>query len=133
MLTIVTVHDQPGPGGAHHHYRISPMGADGEPSEPPGRFGIVRFQEGGVVEAGVNGATHEDLLGIVLHRLRSFQDGAFPCDENAMAIQHIEGAMMWLQFRTAKRQEQGVEGVSVAHDVQPHESMVSLGDQPGAA
>jgi hypothetical protein len=101
----VTVSDKPGPGGANHIYRIT---------TPDGRVDVtLSFQNGPIAEAGVNGITHEVLLAIVADRLRSFQDGAFKCKENACALTHIEEAQHWLQQRTLKRMRRGVEGMSV--------------------
>ena len=108
--TVVTVTDQPGSGGAHHHYRISACDAYGEPIGPLGQFARVQFQDGPIKEAGINGTTHEDLLGIVMHRLNSFQSGQFACFENGKALAAVEEAMFWLNKRTADRQARNVEG-----------------------
>lgn len=75
----------------------------------------IKFQEGPVKEAGVNGAQIEDVIDILVERLRGFQNGGFPCRENALAITKLEEARLWLNERTRKRQEQGVEGKNVAH------------------
>ncbi|MHA2428474.1 MAG: hypothetical protein ACXADB_10660, partial [Candidatus Hermodarchaeia archaeon] len=74
------------------------------------KIGDVSFQKGTVPEAGINGVTHEALLGIVAHRLMSFQNGDFSCRENAMAITKIQEALHWLDHRTALRTTRGVEG-----------------------
>jgi hypothetical protein len=70
----------------------------------------VNFQEGPIGEAGVNGVMNEDLLAMVLVRLKSFQDSPFSCKENAMAITKIEEALLWLRKRTMGREQRGVEG-----------------------
>jgi hypothetical protein len=70
----------------------------------------IHFQEGPIGEAGVNGVMNEDLLAMVLVRLRSFQDSKFSCKENAMAITKIEEALLWLRKRTMGREQKGIEG-----------------------
>lgn len=102
----ITVVDEPGSGGANHHYAIEWRGA------LPGEVHVrdIAFQNGPIAEVGVNGVTHEVLLAIVADRLRSFQDGPFRCKANACALTHIEEAMHWLQQRTIERMRRGVEG-----------------------
>lgn len=112
--TCVEVCDLPSGHGVHHNYLITPCNAAGEPIEPRGKFGRVKFQQGPVGEAGVNGCSNEDLLGIVMHRLAGFQSGPFPCNENGVALQHVQAALHWLQQRTLDRQARGVEGKSAA-------------------
>ena len=75
--------------------------------------GIIKFQNGPIKEHGVNGITQEALLTICADRLRSFQAGAFACRDNAVALTHIETALMWLQKRTRERMSRGVEGTNV--------------------
>jgi len=65
----------------------------------------VDFQEGPVNENGVNGTTNEDLLGMVLIRLMSFQNSEFNCEENAKSIDLIEETLKTLRSRTNKRIE----------------------------
>lgn len=94
-------------------------GIDG--SEPPhqfGRFtqyGFIRFQEGPVREAGVNGTSMEVVLQVVLDRLAGYQRGPYPCIENADALVYIENALATLNLRTERRREQGVEGINAPH------------------
>lgn len=97
----IRVTDEPGAGGANHHYVIDlPYAVSTE----------VFFQNGPVSENGVNGVTQEVLLAIVIDRLRCFQAGPFACRENAVALTHIETGMMWLQQRTRDRIARNVEG-----------------------
>jgi hypothetical protein len=105
----INVIDEPGQGGANHEYAISWAGptADG-----PDDFIVVKFQNGPIKEFGVNGITQEALLAIGIDRLRSFQAGPFSCRENAIALTHIEEALMWLQRRTVARIKRGVEGTN---------------------
>src|SRR3990167_3378984 len=83
----IEVMDEPGPGGASHHYLVTlpdwTRGPDG--SDAKGIWDIV-FQKGPINEAGPNGLTQEVLLAIVADRLRSFQAGPFSCRENALAL-----------------------------------------------
>lgn len=74
----------------------------------------VQFQHGPIGDNGVNGIQNEELLELLLIRLRALQE-RFPCRENALAITNIEQGLMWLQRRTALRVAQGVEGQNVAH------------------
>lgn len=123
----VTVLDEPGAGGACHEYRISAKISKGEKFPHRGRlndqtvkiepdgsseFTLERilFQNGPIKEAGVNGATHEALLAILIDRMRSFQSGPYSNRANAIALTHLEEALMWLQQRTRERIKRGVEG-----------------------
>lgn len=115
----ILVLDEPGAGGACHTYGIfAPQDVEANSSEPSkdGALALVanrcmvRFQNGPIKEAGVNGVTQEALLAICADRLRSFQAGPYSCRENAVALTHIETAQMWLQKRTRERLARGVEG-----------------------
>ncbi len=106
-LTI-TVLDEPGQGGANHIYQI-------EMELAPGVIQVacdIKFQNGPIQEADVNGISGEALLAVVIDRLRSFQAGPFSCRENAVALTHAETALMWLQKRTRDRLARGVEGTN---------------------
>lgn len=56
-----------------------------------------------------DGTTNEDVLRVLIDRLNHLQS-KFPCRENAIAITHIETALLWLEKRTTDRMERGVEG-----------------------
>ena len=106
----INVMDEPGSGGACHHYHIDgPMRKVGGEQAPSFRVDI-RFQNGPIKEVGVNGITQEALLEICVDRLRSFQAGPYACRDNAVALTYIETAQMWLQKRTRERLARGVEG-----------------------
>ena len=114
-FSLVQVADEPGAGGACHEYYISRAPQTSyEATLPAGEFGFVRFQNGPIGESGVNGCHQEDLLAIVIHRLRGFQSGEYACRENALALTKLEEAMHWLNHRTSERQKRGVEGTSAA-------------------
>lgn len=102
----ISVVDEPGSGGANHQYLIR-WKNDRDQTEPRCFIG---FQNGPILEEGVNGITQEALLAIVIDRLRGFQSGPFQCRENAIALTHCEEALMWLQKRTRDRLARGVEG-----------------------
>lgn len=70
----------------------------------------IHFQEGPIKECGVNGVNNEDLIAMVIERLRCFQDSEFNCRENEMAKTKLEEALMWLRKRTNARETRGVEG-----------------------
>ena len=110
-FTKVVVLDEPGEGGACHQYEV--LEADG--SDVIGVISAtVNFQNGPIGENGVNGCHHEDLIAIVIDRLRSFQAGDFRCRENALALTKLEEALHWLNHRTNERMKRGVEGKSEA-------------------
>ena len=114
----IEVTDEPGSGGANHRYEITGFHGEGNPSGAPGFPGpferlIILFQNGPIQESGVNGITQEALLAIVIDRLRSFQAGPFPCEENAECLSYCEMALDILKERTRMRLARGVEGKSV--------------------
>ena len=98
----ITVMDEPGAGGASHHYSVDVNGVSNGMD--------VQFQNGPIAENGVNGVTQEVLLAIVVDRLRSFQAGPYACRENAIALTKCEEALHWLHARTRSRMSRGVEG-----------------------
>lgn len=111
--TQVLILDEPSHGGACHNYRIVRVGSESSKDPAPELpFGRIHFQEGPVKEHGVNGCHQEDLLAILIHRLRCFQDGPYACRENALALTKLEEAMHWLQARTQRRERRGVEGTN---------------------
>lgn len=73
----------------------------------------IHFQEGPIKENGVNGVCNEDLIAMVIRRLKGFQDSEFSCKENAMAITKLEETLMWLRKRTQDREVRGVEGTHI--------------------
>lgn len=103
----ITVMDEPGAGGANHHYAVDVDGSETASLD-------IYFQLGPIAERGVNGVTQEVLLAVVIDRLRSFQAGPFACPENAEALDHAQNALECLKARTRARMARGVEGRSVA-------------------
>lgn len=112
---MVEVTDAPGAGGAAHRYEIRGFDISANPSYPAisgysYNAMTILFQNGPIPEAGVNGITHEVLLAIIADRLRSFQAGAYACEENERALEAVETALDYLKARTMKRMSRGVEG-----------------------
>lgn len=108
----ITVLDEPGQGNACHQYAID---LPTPPETCPGRTGLrtlISFQNGPILEAGINGISNESLLAVVEDRLLGFQSGQFACRENAVALTKLQEAMMWLQKRTRDRMARGVEGTN---------------------
>ena len=112
--TVVLTRDQPGAGGAHHEYVIAACDEQGDPRQDVPIFAKIYFQNGGRAVNGVNGCTELDLLGIIVHRLTSFQSGPFPSRDNERALQALDSAMYWINHRTAERTARGVEGTEQA-------------------
>lgn len=112
-LIEIKVTDEPGAGGANHVYEVwlpdTVVDGPGE-GHAHGPHAVIRFQNGPINEAGLNGLTQEVLLSIVADRLRSFQAGKFACRENALALTKVEEAQHWLHSRTLSRMQRGVEG-----------------------
>lgn len=116
QLTI-EVTDEPGSGGANHRYEITGFDTKNNPSRVNSSGyaveysrEIVMFQNGPILEVGVNGITHEALLAILIDRLRSFQTGPFACRENEATLALLHDALGLLQQRTRTRIKRNVEG-----------------------
>ncbi len=115
----IEVMDARGPGGAHHHYRVTGFDSVSNPSDPfvrrygrSGKHTTLLFQNGPVPADGsnVNGITHEVLLAVIIDRLESWQRGEFQCAENEMALQCLKRAQQAINARTERRQAAGTEG-----------------------
>ena len=105
----IHVLDEPGSGGASHHYEVTHP--DGDMANV---ICDVVFQNGPIAEVGINGLTQEVLIAICIDRLRAFQAGPFACRENALALTKLEEAQHWLFHRTKQRMDRGVEGTLTA-------------------
>lgn len=101
----LTVHADDSETGRGHNYSVTPPNSEGVIAE-------VNFQNGTVLDMGVNGVTNEALLAIVIHRTEVL-NGKFPCTENEQAISAMKGALAAFESRTANRQSRGVEGKHV--------------------
>ena len=96
---------------APHHFTVKAI--DPITLEADKVVGEINFQEGPIKEFGINGVANEDLLLMILTRLKSFENNGWSCKENQMAIDKIEEAVMWLRKRTLEREARNVEGTSV--------------------
>jgi hypothetical protein len=101
-LNTVFTKGKKGNGMAYHQYTI----------QPAHRTDIewdIQFQNGARFEDGSTlGFLDVDLLEIVRNRLQSFQQGGFSCRENAIALTHIEEALLWMNKRVEDRAERDV-------------------------
>ncbi len=95
--------------------RVMLLAIDGSASPKKDSYGFIRFQDGPVLENGVNGTSMEEVTKVLIARLEGYQRGPFPCEENAKALGMFQSALAWLDERTARRRDQGVEGKNVAH------------------
>ena len=99
--------DNPDHSGANHFYTVMD-------SSDKMIMGYIRFQQGARSSDDLpNGLRDDDLLEIVRDRLKGFQNGPFPCEENAKALVAIEEALEQLKKRTDSRYERGVLGLEV--------------------
>lgn len=57
------------------------------------------------------GTSTEEVLEVLIDRM-NFLNGLFPCRENAVAITHLDTALLWMQKRTADRVKRNVKGTN---------------------
>ena len=69
----------------------------------------IKFQDGTILDNRKNGLQVEEALQQCVDRLNEYQS-ELPCRENAVAITHIETAILWLNKCTQDRLSRGVEG-----------------------
>ena len=79
------------------------------------RYIDIKFQSGPIPIVGVNGCHIEDVIDLLVERLRDFNDGPLRCRENSLAITSLEEAGLWLLKRRINRIAQGVEGTYEPH------------------
>ena len=71
----------------------------------------ITFQNGARKdESAIHGVLDTDLLEIVRDRLKGFQNGDFATRENAIALTHIEEALLWMNKRVEDRAARNVLG-----------------------
>lgn len=105
-LNEVYAVDDKGNGGANHRYVVYVSDNNGSPI-------TIQFQNGARTEPdSTSGIIDTDLLEIVRDRLQGFQSGEFATRENAVALTHIETALLWLNKRVEDRAERGVLGTN---------------------
>jgi hypothetical protein len=101
--SIEITKDEPGPGGASHHYVFK---IDGK------TVGELQFQRGARNEEGSTpGLTTAAVIAALIDQMRGFQTGAFPSSEGALVITKLEEAAHWLRARADNRARRGVLGV----------------------
>lgn len=112
-LNNVFAQGEPGAGGERSEYAvIRPCADDKSAGE---LIAIIQFQSGPRDAAGSTpGILNEDALEMVRDRLTAFQDGAYACHENAMALQHVEAALLYLNKCVDDRAERNVLGTMQA-------------------
>ena len=103
-LNVVFRCGDPGPGGAYHKYLII--------GKYNGRtIAEIHFQKGPRGNPlSKTGLLDVDLLEIVRDRLSCFQKGDMLTREAAIALTHVEEALLWLNKRTEDRAERNVLG-----------------------
>lgn len=105
-LNDVYAVDEKGNGGANHEYLIGIDRGLQIPIEVK-----IQMQNGARKdENALHGLIDSDLLEIVRHRLQCFQAGPYTSRENAVALTHIEEALMWMNRRVEDRIERNVLG-----------------------
>jgi hypothetical protein len=100
-----------GNGGAYHQYEVFSNEYPPETTEQ----GLlqVNFQNGARnMPDSISGVLDGDLLEIVRDRLSCFQKGDYATRENAIALTHIEEALLWMAKRADDRAERGVLGTT---------------------
>ena len=108
-LNAIYAEGEKGNGGAYHTYGIS---YDANGKGYISNHGIS-FQDGArKINGSTNGILDVDLLEIVRHRLQCFQNGEYATRENAIALTHVEEALLWLNKRVEDRAERGVLGTN---------------------
>lgn len=101
-----------GNGGAHHIYDIYKYCSD-ELTPVSEHLLTIKFQNGARnIPDSIHGVLDVDLLEIVRHRLKCFQEGDFATRENAIALTHIEEALLWMNKRVEDRIERNVLGTN---------------------
>lgn len=73
----------------------------------------IKFQRGPVKEVGVNGCQTEDVIELLIERLKSLNLPPYNTRETSLAITALEEAENWLHRRTRDRVARGVEGTSL--------------------
>jgi hypothetical protein len=102
--------DELGPGQAHHNYEVRAKRHDGGQDMEKPVLGKIHFQTGPVPSAGLNGIFQQDLLDILINQLGAFQNGPYPSDEGAEALDHLKAALELLNKRQKDRIARGVQG-----------------------
>lgn len=77
-------------------------------------LGRINFQNGGrTTPDAITGVLDTDLLEIVRHRLTGFQSSPYATRENAIALTHIEEALLWMNKRVEDRASKNILGTDI--------------------
>jgi hypothetical protein len=111
-LNQIRTYGDIGNGGAYHKYEIySEVVTEDDSKKQLSEF--ICFQNGPRLSVDSRqGILDSDLLEIVRHRLKCFQEGNFSCIENENALRHIEEALLWMNKRVEDRIERNVLGTN---------------------
>ncbi|WP_243290016.1 hypothetical protein [Bacillus sp. FJAT-47783] len=63
------------------------------------RYINIKFQEGAIDKVGINGCQVEDVIGILVDKLKAHQNGEFHTMENSIAINNLLCAQYALNCR----------------------------------
>lgn len=105
--TAIYAVDEPSPNNNSYHEFIINYEPDSVTSE---LLGKIKLQNGNFAEFGHNGIFTEHLLVIAKDCLERFNTSKYACQENTLAINNINNALMWLDKRTTERVKRGVYG-----------------------
>jgi hypothetical protein len=65
----------------------------------------IKFQTGAIDKEGVNGCQVEDVISVLIEKLKSHQNGDFACPENSLAISNLQSANYALRVRKERLEE----------------------------
>lgn len=102
--------------GSSHSYGFSYQPSAGAPSIP---MGSIKFQNGPVAQAGVNGVSDAQLISVLIDHIEGFQNGPYRCNENYQAAWHLREALGWLKLRANNAQYDQGQGSTQGLGVQP--------------
>lgn len=88
---------------------------DGNPAVIDQEFVKIVFQHGNPATEGVNGCSVSDVIDILVNKLLDFQGRDLACEENAIALHHLDLAREALILRTRRREQQGLLGSRQRH------------------
>ena len=88
---------------------------DGNAAVIDQEFVKIVFQHGNPATEGVNGCSVNDVIDVVVNKLLDFQGRDLACEENAIALHHLDLAREALMLRSRRRVQQGVVGTREKH------------------
>jgi hypothetical protein len=117
LIDIEADDKDPDAGNASHSYVFSMPSEEFPENIRPktARHAVasVRFQHGPRnAEGSLPGVTEAAILAMLIDRITSFQNGPYPCTENARMLEHLEGALKATKERATNRANRGVLGTN---------------------